>query len=79
MQKEFDWQLDGSYLKRGMLDLEDGERVEVEIDGADEDDELGDYAPTIVDLTPEQLKMLNGSADEESEEEADIDDMDTRY
>ena len=56
MQKEFGWELDGSYLKRGMLDLEDGERVEVEVDGADEDDELGDYAPTIVDWTPEQLK-----------------------
>jgi A1 cistron-splicing factor AAR2 len=55
----------------------------VEVDGADEDDELGDYAPTIVDLTPEQLKMLQGDTvggeDGESEEDADIEDIDTRY
>jgi A1 cistron-splicing factor AAR2 len=80
MNKEFGWQLDGSYLKRGMLELEDGERVEVEVDGADEDDELGDYAPMIVDLTPEQLKMLHGGGEDgESEEDADPEDMDTRY
>jgi A1 cistron-splicing factor AAR2 len=91
LQDEFGWRLDDSYVKRGMLELEDGERVEMEVNGADEDDELGDYAPTVVDLTPEQLKLLNASDvghtknatrgvdEEESEEEADLDDMDTRY
>jgi A1 cistron-splicing factor AAR2 len=87
MQKEFGWQPEGSYLKRGMLELEDGERVEMEVNGADADDELGDYAPTIVDLTPEQQKLLIGSDighakhsnGEESEDDVDLDDMDTRY
>ncbi|CAI9636025.1 aar2 domain-containing protein [Alternaria burnsii] len=87
MQKEFGWQPEGSYLKRGMLELEDGERVEMEVNGADADDELGDYAPTIVDLTPEQQKLLSGSDigraehtnGEESEDDVDLDDMDTRY
>jgi A1 cistron-splicing factor AAR2 len=90
MQEEFGWQPEGSYLKRGMLELEDGERVEMEVNGADADDELGDYAPTVVDLTPEQQKLLNGSDignvketssddDEESEDDIDLDDMDTRY
>ncbi|KAF1837029.1 AAR2 domain-containing protein [Decorospora gaudefroyi] len=86
MHKEFGWQAEGSYLKRGMLELEDGERVEMEVNGADEDDELGDFAPTIVDLSPEQLKLLGRSdighakkVEEDSEEEADLDGMDTRY
>jgi len=89
LQKEFGWQLDGSYVKRGMLELEDGEQVEMEMNGADEDDELGEYAPTIVDLTPEQMRQLNGgdssskegdeNGPEDSEEEADLDDMDARY
>ncbi|EOA82997.1 uncharacterized protein SETTUDRAFT_95402 [Exserohilum turcica Et28A] len=86
MEKEFAWQPQGSYLKRGMVELEDGERVEMEVNGADAEDEVGDYAPTIVDLTPEQQRMVHGSesspaahADDESEEEAELEDMDTRY
>lgn len=82
LQKAFGWELDNSFLKRGLLELEDGERVDMDVNGADEDDELGDYAPTVVELTPEQLKLLGKSdvgAAEESEEEADLDDMDTRY
>lgn len=87
LQKAFGWDFDGSYVKRGLLELEDGERVEMDVNGADEDDERGDYAPTVVELTPEQLKLMGGSGmgytndtiGEESEEEADLDDMDTRY
>jgi len=90
MQKEFGWEPEGSYLKRGMLELEDGERVEMEVNGADADEELGDYAPTVVDLTPEQQRLLNrsdvghakptnGNVDSESEDDVDLDDMDTRY
>ncbi|KAH7078066.1 AAR2 protein-domain-containing protein [Paraphoma chrysanthemicola] len=89
LHKSFGWELDGTYLKRGLLELEDGERVEMDMNGADADDELGDYAPVVVELTPEQLKLLNGSdighakgvvgGAEDSEEEADLDDMDTRY
>jgi A1 cistron-splicing factor AAR2 len=87
LQKAYGWELDESYLKRGLLELEDGERVEMDVNGADEDEELGDYAPMVVELTPEQLKLLGGSdightkqtIGEDSEEEADLDDMDTRY
>jgi A1 cistron-splicing factor AAR2 len=88
LHKAFGWELDGSYVKRGLLELEDGERVEMDVNGADEDDELGDYAPTLVELTPEQLQLMSGSdvgrtdtagGPEESEEEADLSDMDTRY
>ncbi|KAJ4309431.1 hypothetical protein N0V94_008938 [Neodidymelliopsis sp. IMI 364377] len=89
LQKQFGWERDDSIVKRGMLDLEDGERVEMDVNDADEDDESGDYAPTIVELTPAQLNELNGSdigtkkstatSPEDSEEEADLDDMDERY
>ena len=86
LQKQFGWERGDSFVKRGMLDLEDGERVEMDVNDADEDDESGDYAPTIVELTPAQLNELNGgdvgfkkNVAEDSEEEADLDDMDERY
>ncbi|KAH7139360.1 A1 cistron-splicing factor [Dendryphion nanum] len=88
VKTEFGWNLDDSYVKRGLLELEDGERVEMDVNGADEDDETGEYAPTIVDLTPEQMKALqghrnNGGAQiaelEEEEDDAELEDMDTRY
>ena len=86
LQKQFGWERGDSFVKRGMLDLEDGERVEMDVNDADEDDESGDYAPTIVELTPAQLNELNGGdvgykkdVAEDSEEEADLNDMDERY
>jgi A1 cistron-splicing factor AAR2 len=87
LRKAFGWEVDGSYVKRGLLELEDGERVEMDVAEADEDDELGDYAPVVVELTAEQRKLLgasdmggnNESSEDESEEEADLEDMDTRY
>lgn len=94
LQKEFGWQLGDSYVKRGMLELEDGERVEMDVGDADEDDELGEYAPVVVELTPAQAQEFGGSdmrhlkgmsdkqrspIDESSEEEGDLDGMDTRY
>ncbi|KAF2133562.1 hypothetical protein P153DRAFT_282812 [Dothidotthia symphoricarpi CBS 119687] len=83
LQREFGWDLDESYVKRGMLELEDGEQVEMDMNGADEDDELGEYAPAVVELTLEQMKQLDGSdvdhTTEDSEEEADLEEMDARY
>ncbi|KAH8732148.1 A1 cistron-splicing factor [Phaeosphaeriaceae sp. PMI808] len=85
LTKAFGWQVDGNYVKRGLLELEDGERVEMDVNGADEDDELGDYAPVVVELTPAQHKLMNGVKEvaigqaEDSEEEAELDDMDIRY
>lgn len=50
MKEAYGWDNGGTMLKRGMLELEDGEVVEMEMNGADEDDETGDYAPVVVDL-----------------------------
>lgn len=87
LKKEFGWELDDSFVKRGMLELEDGERVEMDVNGADEDDETGEFAPTVVDLTSEQMKELyrakpnnqHVADDRDDEEDEAIEDMDTRY
>ncbi|KKY14323.1 putative aar2 family protein [Phaeomoniella chlamydospora] len=51
LKEEFGWEDEGiTVLKRGMVNLEDGEQVELEVEGADEDEELGEYAPVVVDL-----------------------------
>ena len=50
MNEIYGWDAAGTVLRRGHLELEDGERVEMDMDGADEEDETGDYAPMIVDL-----------------------------
>jgi A1 cistron-splicing factor AAR2 len=88
LKEEFGWELDDSFVKRGMLELEDGERVEMDVNGADKDDETGEYAPTVVELSPEQMKALktngvdhaNGKdSSEDEEDDQDLEDMDTRY
>lgn len=58
LQEEHGWQLGGSFVRTGLLELEDGEQVGMDTTAYDEDDELGEYAPQIVDLTPEQAKLL---------------------
>ena len=50
MKETYGWEVSRNILKRGLLDLEDGERVEMDMNSADEEDETGDYAPVIVDL-----------------------------
>ncbi|OAX80592.1 hypothetical protein ACJ72_05070 [Emergomyces africanus] len=48
---QYGWELRrGATVMRGMLELEDGEQVEMEVSGANEEDEMGEYAPVIVDL-----------------------------
>ncbi|KAK7608960.1 AAR2 domain-containing protein [Phyllosticta paracitricarpa] len=104
LKSEYGWQLDDAFVRQGMLELEDGEQVEMDVAGYDEDDETGEYAPTMVELTADQKKSLGLSEDviindtgqlkkltkpdhgvgdveqeEESEEEAGIEDMDSRY
>ncbi|KAE8146112.1 A1 cistron-splicing factor [Aspergillus avenaceus] len=50
VKEEYDWELNrGAFVRRGMLQLEDGEEVELEMKH-DEDDEMGEYAPVVVDL-----------------------------
>ncbi|KAJ5542329.1 hypothetical protein N7535_004749 [Penicillium sp. DV-2018c] len=51
VKEEFDWELrPGSLLRRGMLQLEDGEQVEMDWHGGDEDEESGEYAPLVVEM-----------------------------
>lgn len=50
VKSEFGWELQPeSIVRRGMLQLEDGEQVEMEMSG-NEDEETGEYAPLVVDL-----------------------------
>ncbi len=57
---EYGWDLDESFMRKGMLELEDGEQIEVETKEYDEDDETGEYAPTVVELTDDQMEALSG-------------------
>lgn len=59
------WQFGGSFAKSGMLQLEDGEEVRMDTTAFDEEDESGEYAPVIVDLTPDQARLLGASGEVE--------------
>jgi A1 cistron-splicing factor AAR2 len=48
-EEKYGWASEKDVLRRGMLELEDGERIEVSMAGVDEDEETGEYAPLIVD------------------------------
>ncbi|KAK6379608.1 hypothetical protein LTS17_005680 [Exophiala oligosperma] len=48
-EQKYGWASEKDILRRGMLELEDGERIEVSMSGADEDEETGEYAPVVVD------------------------------
>jgi len=50
VKREFGWELSDSFVRRGMLELEDGEKVEMELSELEGEDERGEYAPVIVDL-----------------------------
>jgi A1 cistron-splicing factor AAR2 len=65
LRDEHGWQFGGSFAKSGVLDLEDGEQVRMDTTAYDEEDETGEWAPQIVDLTPEQARLLGveGAAD----------------
>lgn len=47
---KLDWDLRGNYLRKGMVQLEDGEEIELEMDDFQAEDERGAYAPMVVDL-----------------------------
>lgn len=50
VKDEYDWDLQREFiLRRGMIQLEDGEEIEMEMDDNDEDEETGEYAPLVVD------------------------------
>lgn len=64
LRQEHGWTLGGDHLRSGVLELEDGEQLHMDSTTYDEDDETGEYAPQIVDLTPEQAKLLNITPDD---------------
>lgn len=55
LEQQYGWDLNASILQRGLLELEDGEQVEMDLNGADEDEENGEYAPTVVDLSQQTI------------------------
>ena len=50
LQEEWRWELSDSWVRRGMIELEDGETVEVEVAEMEGEDERGDYAPVVVEI-----------------------------
>ncbi|MCJ1472588.1 hypothetical protein MMC13_001237 [Lambiella insularis] len=50
VSREWGWELSDSWVRRGMVELEDGERVELEIADMDAENERGEYAPVVVEL-----------------------------
>jgi len=58
------WAPNESQARKGMLELEDGEQVEMDTNHFDEEDETGEYAPMVVELTAQQLKELTGETEE---------------
>jgi A1 cistron-splicing factor AAR2 len=47
---ELGWDIEGNYLRRGKVMMEDGEEVEVEMAELQAEDERGEWAPEVVDL-----------------------------
>jgi len=49
-RRKFDWVLDRKdVVRRGLVQTEDGDMIELELAGLDEEDETGEYAPVIVE------------------------------
>ena len=46
----YGWELGDEFVRRGMVRLEDGEMVEMEMEEMQGEDERGEYAPVVVDL-----------------------------
>lgn len=49
LQEQYGWEDNRNVLRRGTVQLEDGEEVEFEDQRYDEEDELGEYAPVVVE------------------------------
>ena len=60
LKQEHGWQFGGTFARTGVLELEDGEQVRMETTAFDEDDETGEFAPQVVELTADQARLLNG-------------------
>lgn len=63
LRTEHGWQLADpshthSHVRSGVLELEDGEQVTMETTAFDAEDETGEFAPQVVELTAEQAREL---------------------
>lgn len=58
LRTEHGWQFGGAFAKSGVLELEDGEQVAMETHDYDEEDETGEFAPQVVDLTDAERRAL---------------------
>lgn len=73
VKEEYDWELaHEEVVKRGTIQLEDGEEIEVEMVDNDEIEETGEYAPVIVNLDEGSAVPSVASDDEEM---SDLEDM----
>ncbi|OCL05769.1 AAR2 domain-containing protein [Glonium stellatum] len=85
LKMEYGWELDDSFVKQGILQLEDGERVEMDVGGFEEENESGEYAPVIVELTPSQIDSMKENASEHkirnavNEDSFELGEIDARY
>ncbi len=50
LRREYGWELGDEFLRKGMLQLDDGEMVEMEMEEMEGEDERGEYAPVVVEL-----------------------------
>ncbi|KAL8710183.1 MAG: hypothetical protein Q9225_007337 [Loekoesia sp. 1 TL-2023] len=50
VRQQYGWELGDEFVRKGMLELEDGEMVEMETGEMEGEDESGEYAPVIVEL-----------------------------
>ncbi|KAL8936793.1 MAG: hypothetical protein Q9216_004742 [Gyalolechia sp. 2 TL-2023] len=50
VREQYRWELGDEFVRRGMLELEDGEMVEMETGEMEGEDESGEYAPVVVEL-----------------------------
>ena len=50
LKAEYGWELGDEFVRKGLLELEDGEQIYAEMDDMEGEDERGEYAPVIVEL-----------------------------
>ena len=50
LKRMYNWNVGADIVTEGLLELEDGETVEMDLRGYDEEQECGEYAPVIVNL-----------------------------
>lgn len=89
LRTQHGWQLKGTFVKHGILELQDGEQVDMDFGQDDEEGETGEYAPVVVELPNTEgshaIHSLSHETqstvveDGDEEEEQDLEDMDSRY